>query len=142
MDKSKHTRNLGRTRGFTLVELMITVAILFILAGIAIPLYSGYIREGHFTTIRSDMNGLRTSIEDYRLENATYVGATAEPGVSQFLADINGGSYTFSVSATSNSYDVQGVLSAKIWVRCENRMNKCCDADTPSASGPTAACPP
>ena len=118
---------------------MITIAIMFILVGIAIPLYSGYIREGHFATIRSDMNGLRTPIEDYRLENATYVGADAEPGVAQIITDINSGSYTFTVSATSISYDVQGVFNADVWVRCENRMNKCCDADTGTA--PTSACP-
>lgn len=128
-------------KGFTLVELMIVVAILFTIVAIAIPAYNGYIREGHFATIRSDMNGLRTPIEDYRLENATYVGVTAEPGVSQFLSDINSGGYSFTVSAGTNSYDVQGVLNTAIWVRCEDRMNKCCDADTPSATGPTSACP-
>ncbi|MGB5561163.1 MAG: hypothetical protein WBN02_02500, partial [Sedimenticolaceae bacterium] len=102
----------------------------------------GYIREGHFATIRSDMNGLRTPIEDYRLENATYVGADAEPGVAQIITDISSGPYAIDiVSATSNSYDVQGEFNADIWVRCENRMNKCCDADTPSATAVTAACP-
>ena len=55
------------------------------------------------------MNGLRTPIEDFRLENGTYVGANAEPEIASFLTDINSGSYTFDVvSATSNSYDVAG----------------------------------
>ena len=120
--------------GFTLVELMITVAILATITALAIPAYNGYIREGHFATIRSDMNGLRTPIEDFRLENATYVGVNAEPGVAEIITDINSGSYTFTVSATSNSYDVQGVFNTDIWVRCENRMNRCCDSDTGSGA--------
>ncbi len=69
-------------------------------------------------------------------------GQTPTPRLHRFLTDINSGAYTFDVvSATSNSYDVQGEFNADIWVRCENRMNKCCDADTPSATAVTAACP-
>ncbi len=69
-------------------------------------------------------------------------GQPLAPEIQSFLDDINSGSYTFDVvSATSNSYAVQGEFNADIWVRCENRMNRCCDADTPSATGPTAACP-
>ena len=129
-------------KGFTLVELMIVVAILFTIVAIAIPAYNGYIREGHFATIKSDMNGLRTPIEDFRLENGTYVGAKLAPEIASFLSDISSGAYNFDVvSPTSNSYAVQGEFNADIWVRCENRMNKCCDADTPSATAVTAACP-
>lgn len=135
------TTNIG-SEGFTLVELMITIAIITLITAIAIPAYNGYLREGHFVAMRTDMNGLRTPIEDYRLENATYAGATADPGISQIITDINSGAYTFTVSLGTNSYDVQGVHSPTVWIRCENRMNKCCDADTPSATGPTSACPP
>lgn len=120
---------------------MIVIAIMVTLTAIAIPLYNGYIREGHYAAMRSNMNGLRTPIEDYRLENPTYVGATADPGISQIITDLNSGAYTFTVSLGTNSYDVQGVHSPTVWTRCENRMNKCCDADTPSATGPTSACP-
>jgi len=134
-------------KGYTLVELMITIAVVSIITAIAVPMYNGYIREGHFATIRSDMNGLRTPIEDFRLEYGTYeyspsVGTiTAADRIKDFVDDISSGSYAFTVSASTNSYVVQGVFSGQIWVRCENRMNKCCDADTPSATAVTAACP-
>ena len=135
---STHTNS----KGYTLVELMIVIAIISIITAIAVPAYNGYLREGHFATMRADMSGLRTPIEDYRLENGSYAGATSVAQIADLLTDINAGSYTFTVSLGTNSYDVWGVFSPTVWVRCENRMNSCCDADTPSASGPTSACPP
>jgi len=127
--------------GITLVELMIAIAILSILTAIAIPAYTGYIREGHFATMRADLDGLRTTMEDFRLENGSYTGVTADPDVASILSDINSGSYTFTVSPGTGSYDVWGVFSPTVWVRCENRMNQCCYSDSASASAPTAACP-
>lgn len=128
---------------------MVTLALISILAGIAIPLYNGYVREGHLTTIRSNMNGLRTVIEDFRLDNGNY-GAT---GNLVGLANINAvfnwdpsgdlGAYTYTVAVTgTNSYDVWGVFNSNnaIWVRCENRFQTCCDTETSSNSAPSAAC--
>lgn len=108
-----------RTAGMTLVELMITVAILSVIVAIALPAYNGYIREGHFTTIRATMNGMRTAVEDYRLDNGNYgaTGATYEQssGKTEIEAqfgwipsgDISAYTYTLVVEST-NSYDVYG----------------------------------
>jgi type IV pilus assembly protein PilE len=138
-----------KSLGYSLVELMITVAIIFVLAGIAVPLYNGYVREGHFTTMRATMNGLRTIIEDYRLDNGNYGAAGNlvdlaaidgrfgwEPG-----GDTSGYTYTVSVTAT-DSYDIWGVANGNstIWVRCEDRFSTCCDPDTSSGGAPTDAC--
>jgi len=129
----------ANSKGYTLVELMIVIAIISVITAIAVPAYNGYIREGHFATMRADLHGLRTPMEDYRLENAAYTGATADTGIAQIITDINSGSYTFTVSTGTNSYDVLGVFNPNVWVRCENRMNRCCDADTSGAT--TSACP-
>jgi Tfp pilus assembly protein PilE len=122
---------------------MITIALVFVLAGIAIPLYSGYIREGHFATMRTDMNSLRTPIEDFRLESTGYNDA-GPPNLNAFIAtvltDVNDGNYTYTVLATgTNSYDVWGVFNSETWVRCEDRFRRCCDSD--SGTAPNAACP-
>ena len=140
-----------RTAGMTLVELMITVAILSVIVAIALPAYNGYIREGHFTTIRATMNGMRTAVEDYRLDNGNYgaTGATYEQssGKTEIEAqfgwipsgDISAYTYTLVVEST-NSYDVYGQFGSGAWARCDNRYQTCCDSDTTGSDSPIA-CP-
>jgi prepilin-type N-terminal cleavage/methylation domain-containing protein len=131
--------------GFSLVELMIAIAIIAILSSIAIPLYNGYIREGHFATLRTDLNSLRTPIEDFRLDSAGYTD-TGPPNLNTYIADVlgdvNSGNYTYTVLATgTNSYDAWGVLNANTWIRCEDRFRNCCDSETAGATAPDEACP-
>lgn len=65
------------TRGFTLIELMITVAILAIIAGIAIPAYHGYIRESRFAEAQNEIAQIKIAQSEYFLENNTYFGPVA-----------------------------------------------------------------
>ena len=121
---------------------MVTVAIIAVLSAIAVPLYNGYIRESHFATMRSNLDRLRTDIEDYRLENGTYGNIGSSAAVNAVLAELNAQAYTYAiVSPTTNTYDVTGALNAKVWVRCDNRFTNCCDPDTPSATAVGNACP-
>lgn len=125
--------------GVTLVELMVTIAVLSIIAAMAYPLYNGYVREGHLTAMRTEIAALRTEIEDYRLENGSYIGIVA--GLGARWTDLNNGAYTYTITPSTNSYDVSGVLNsnASTWVRCDNRLSNCCDTDTGTAV--TNACP-
>src|ERR1017187_1478170 len=50
-------------KGFTLIELMIVVAIIGILAAVAIPAYSNYTKKAKFTEVVSAIGGLKTAIE-------------------------------------------------------------------------------
>lgn len=51
------------SKGFTLVELMITVAIVGILATIAIPVYQSYVIRSQITSAISELNGVRPQYE-------------------------------------------------------------------------------
>ncbi len=59
-------------KGFTLVELMIVVAIIGILAAIAIPQFAKYRARAQNSAALSDLRNLRTDMEGYYAENQLY----------------------------------------------------------------------
>lgn len=64
-------------KGFTLIELMIVIAIIGILAAVAIPQYQNYITRSQVSRVMSEAGQLRTSIEDCILNGRLTVGVTA-----------------------------------------------------------------
>lgn len=66
-------RHLERVvAGFTLIELMIVVAIIAILAAIAVPLYSDYVLRGKLVDGLNGATFVRTKMEQFYLDNRTY----------------------------------------------------------------------
>lgn len=59
-------------RGFTLIELMIAVAILAILATVALPSYTDYIRRSQITDATSTLAARRTSMEQFHQDHRNY----------------------------------------------------------------------
>lgn len=58
--------------GFTLIELMITVAIVSILAAIALPSYNNYLARGKITDAVSALANYRVRMEQYFQDNRNY----------------------------------------------------------------------
>jgi type IV pilus assembly protein PilA len=58
-----------RQKGFTLVELMIVIAIVGILAAIAVPQYQVYRARGWMATVRSDTKNVHTAVQAWIAEN-------------------------------------------------------------------------
>jgi type IV pilus assembly protein PilE len=143
--KTPHNRRM--TIGFTLVELMITIAVMTVIAAVAIPAYNGFIRESHYTTMRATINQMRTPIEDTRLEDGSYgtVGNVNDFAIIRTRfnldADIDPGLYDYTVAVVSTTnYHVWGESPGGLWLRCENRANRCCE--TNASDDPSADCPP
>ncbi len=79
MTGSRNT--LAWPRGFTLIEVMITVAIVGILAAVALPAYSGYVTRSRIIEATAKLSDYRVKMEQYYLDNRTYAGAGTACGV-------------------------------------------------------------
>jgi type IV pilus assembly protein PilE len=63
---------MKKQNGFTLIELMIVVAILGIISAVALPAYTDYLLRGKLTEAHSQLLALRTQAEQYFQDNRTY----------------------------------------------------------------------
>jgi type IV pilus assembly protein PilE len=83
--------------GFTLVELMVTVAILGVVASIAIPAYNGYIITSRKSECQNEVASIKLAESEYFLDNNSYFGATT--GAVADLKSASGGIYEPSAAA-------------------------------------------
>lgn len=88
-----------KSSGFTLVELMIVVAIIGILASIAIPSYRQYVTKSRRAEAQAYMMTLSMNEEKYRVNNASYADHTV-------LGVTNTAYYTFTITAATNTYTI------------------------------------
>lgn len=84
-------------QGFTLIELMIVVAIIGILAAIAIPAYQNYIIRSQISEGSSLVGGLETAFDENYANTGTPAGANATVGITNTIA----GTYVTGVQLTA-----------------------------------------
>jgi len=94
----------SRWGGFTLIELMIAVAVVAILARIAFPSYVEYLKRGHRSSAQSLMLDLANREQQYLLDNRSFLGGGASAvttllplGVPQEVSTY----YTMTITATA-----------------------------------------
>ncbi|MDT8067033.1 MAG: type II secretion system protein [Terriglobia bacterium] len=63
-----NNRKIRRTRGFTLIELMIVISIILILMGVAIPQYQQSVLHAKESVLRQDLHVIRNAIDQYTLD--------------------------------------------------------------------------
>ncbi|MBR9876639.1 MAG: pilin [Vibrionaceae bacterium] len=112
-----------KQQGFTLIELMIVVAVIGVLAAIAIPQYQNYVAKSELGAGLATITSVRTNVEDYIVTNGSFPdGKTAGQlpadlgAINPKNADISFDDSTKNIlltfKATGNSPDINGAKIA------------------------------
>lgn len=89
-------------RGFTLIELMITVAIVAILTAIALPAYNSYVLRGKLTEAFTTLADYRVRLEQYYQDNRNYGAVATVCGVVRTATATDKFTYTCTAAGTNN----------------------------------------
>lgn len=93
MNRANIMRGSGCQRGFTLIELIIVVAIVGVLAAIAIPTYQDYTLRARLAEVLGMMARDKTAIADYYFEMGEWPGSIdeveiSEPDASEYITKV------------------------------------------------------
>lgn len=108
--------NVKAEHGFTLIELMITVAIVGILAAIAYPSYTEYVLRGNRTEGQAFLNDAAARQERYYAQNNTYADTPEKLGYSS--ANSATSLYSLGISDTTASTYTLKATTLKTDAKC------------------------
>ena len=93
-----------RRYGFTVIELLITVAIVGILAAIAVPPYNSYIMRSRILDAFAKLSDYSVRMEQYFLDRRTYLDDVGHCGIAPAAAVGAADSFQVTCTATARSY--------------------------------------
>lgn len=93
---------MKKSSGFTLIEIMIVVAIIGILAAIAIPQYTDYITRSQLVEGHTGLSDFRVRMEQFYQDNRTYDGAGL--GNCGAATPANATNFTYTCRSTGQGY--------------------------------------
>jgi len=114
---------MNNDRGFTLIELMVVVIIVGVLAAVAIPLYTGYIKNARTSEGQARLGAIMTAAKAY---HQRYSAWPADEDAEGFYADFSQTAhFTYSMDAAgftvaADGRDVDGMADVTIELTCAN----------------------
>jgi len=107
-------RRRARQAGFTLLEVMITVAIVGVLAAIALPSYNYYITRSKIIDGTVKLGNFRNQMEKWFLDNRTYQPVPAAGTACGVANPATFGNDAFAITCTANSATTYLILATGI----------------------------
>lgn len=112
-------------KGFTLIELMIVIAIVGILAAVALPAYQDYTARAQMSEALTLAEGQKAAVVEYYSDNGTFPTTNASAGIANASTikgkyvqkvEVNGDSTSATITSTMNSSGVNKDISGKTLV--------------------------
>ncbi|AIZ26401.1 TPA: pilin [Neisseria meningitidis] len=112
-------------KGFTLIELMIVIAIVGILAAVALPAYQDYTARAQMSEALTLAEGQKSAVVEYYSDNGTFPNSNTSAGIAasneikgKYVASVKveGNASVASITATMNSSNVNKDIKGKALV--------------------------
>lgn len=137
----KNMKKLKSQAGFTLIELMVVVAIVGILAAIGLPRIQGLQQQARQAEANQNLGVLHTLAETYSVQNNGYTGMTL---AAMGWQAPNGANYTYALGGTITQAAFTGTATAPQSSICTNPTagaNNVFQVDQTRSITQTTACP-
>ena len=117
-----------RIKGFTLIEMMVVVAIIAILAAIALPAYSDYVKRANLVDATNQLAASRAQMEQYYQDARKYTTSGPFTSPCANIASVNLPKWTFDCPAanlTATTYTIRatGIGAMNGWVFTIDQLN-------------------
>lgn len=112
-------------KGFTLIELMIVIAIVGILAAVALPAYQDYTARAQMSEALTLAEGQKAAVVEYYSDNGTFPTTNASAGIANASTikgkyvqkvEVNGDATSATITSTMNDSGVNKDISGKTLV--------------------------